>query len=65
MNAIRFDGTKLDLLTDYPKPKSGESVVKVKLAGICGTDLEILHGYMSYKGIPGHEFVGAEGIGRI
>ena len=58
MNAIRFDGTKLDLLTDYPKPKSGESLVKVKLAGICGTDLEILHGYMSYKGIPGHEFVG-------
>ncbi len=58
MNAIRFDGTKLDLLTDYPKPKSGESVVKVKLAGICGTDLEILQGYMSYKGIPGHEFVG-------
>lgn len=58
MNAIRFDGTKLDLLTDYPKPKSGESLVKVKLAGICGTDLEILQGYMSYKGIPGHEFVG-------
>jgi len=58
MNAIRFDGTKLDLLTDYPKPKSEESLVKVKLAGICGTDLEILHGYMSYKGIPGHEFVG-------
>ncbi len=58
MNAIRFDGTKLDLLTDYPKPKSGESVVKVKLAGICGTDLEILQGYMSYKGILGHEFVG-------
>ena len=58
MKAIRFDGTKLNLLIDYPKPKSGESLVKVKLAGICGTDLEILHGYMSYSGIPGHEFVG-------
>jgi len=58
MKAIRFDGTKLNLLIDYPKPKSGESLVKVKLAGICGTDLEILHGYMSYSGILGHEFVG-------
>lgn len=58
MKAIRFDGTKLNLLIDYPKPKSGESLVKVKLAGICGTDLEILHGYMAYSGIPGHEFVG-------
>ena len=58
MKAIRFDGTKLNLLFDYPKPKSGESLVKVKLAGICGTDLEILQGYMSYSGILGHEFVG-------
>jgi threonine dehydrogenase-like Zn-dependent dehydrogenase len=28
------------------------------LAGICGTDLEILNGYMKYSGILGHEFVG-------
>lgn len=58
MKAIRFDGEKLNLLTDYPRPKSGESLVKVRLAGICGTDLEILQGYMSYNGVPGHEFVG-------
>lgn len=57
MKALYFDGTKLDLV-DYPEPASGESLVRVKLAGICGTDLEILNGYMSYKGVPGHEFVG-------
>ena len=28
------------------------------MAGICGTDLEILQGYMKYHGILGHEFVG-------
>lgn len=41
-----------------PAPTAGESVVRVSLAGICGTDLELMRGYMDYRGIPGHEFVG-------
>src|SRR5579863_4575148 len=59
MRALVFDG-KLHLRTDYPDPMpvAGESIVKVGLAGICGTDLEITHGYMDYRGVPGHEFVG-------
>jgi len=28
------------------------------MAGICGTDLELARGYMGYRGVPGHEFVG-------
>lgn len=32
--------------------------VKVRLAGICGTDLELLRGYYGFAGVPGHEFVG-------
>jgi len=28
------------------------------MAGICGTDLQILEGYAGFAGIPGHEFVG-------
>ena len=58
MKAIVFDGKELVFHADYQKPRSGESLVRVTLAGICGTDLEILHGYMKYEGIPGHEFVG-------
>ena len=58
MKATIFDGKNLTYSTDYPKPNSGESLVKVSLAGICGTDLEILQGYMDYNGILGHEFVG-------
>lgn len=58
MKALYFDGTKIALRDDYPEPKSGEALVKVKLAGICGTDLEMIHGYMSYDGVLGHEFVG-------
>jgi threonine dehydrogenase-like Zn-dependent dehydrogenase len=59
MRALVFDG-KLHLRTDYPDPMAapGESIVKVSLAGICGTDLEITSGYMEYRGVPGHEFVG-------
>jgi threonine dehydrogenase-like Zn-dependent dehydrogenase len=58
MKALYFDGKNLTLHTGYPKPKSGEAIIKVTMAGICGTDLEILKGYMSYSGVLGHEFVG-------
>ncbi len=45
---------------DYPTPSPcpGESLVRVRMAGICGTDLEMLRGYMGFSGVPGHEFVG-------
>jgi len=32
--------------------------IRVRLAGICNTDVEILRGYHGFRGIPGHEFVG-------
>jgi threonine dehydrogenase-like Zn-dependent dehydrogenase len=41
-----------------PVPEKGEVLVKVRLAGVCGTDLEILRGYGGFEGIGGHEFVG-------
>src|SRR5215475_10775182 len=48
-----------------PKLRNGWALVKVRLAGICNTDLEILRGYHGFRGTPGHEFVGevAEAIG--
>lgn len=58
VKATYFDGKNLNYDDDYPAPKSGETLVRVHLAGICGTDLEILDGYMKYHGILGHEFVG-------
>jgi threonine dehydrogenase-like Zn-dependent dehydrogenase len=57
MNGLYLDGTKLVLRNNLPIAKS-DTLVRVKLAGICGTDLEMLRGYMSYKGVLGHEFVG-------
>ena len=58
MLAIYFD-KKLEL-KDLPKPKikKGESLIKIHIAGICNTDIEITKGYMNFRGIVGHEFTG-------
>ncbi|MFB5598180.1 MAG: alcohol dehydrogenase catalytic domain-containing protein [Nitrosopumilaceae archaeon] len=58
MKATCFDGKNMRYEENYPEPNTGEVLVRVNLAGICGTDLEILDGYMAYDGILGHEFVG-------
>ena len=58
MKATYFDGKKIIFENSFPTPNSDEVLVRVNLAGICGTDLEILDGYMKYCGILGHEFVG-------
>jgi threonine dehydrogenase-like Zn-dependent dehydrogenase len=51
---------RIALRDDYPIPVAapGESLVRVRMAGICGTDLEMIRGYMGFNGVPGHEFVG-------
>jgi threonine dehydrogenase-like Zn-dependent dehydrogenase len=41
-----------------PEPGPGEALIRVGLAGICDTDLEMTRGYAPFTGIPGHEFVG-------
>jgi len=59
MRALYFDGNlHYQADTRTPQPPSGEALIRTKLAGICNTDLEIMRGYMGFKGILGHEFVG-------
>ena len=41
-----------------PRLRAGWALVRVRLAGICNTDIEILRGYHDFRGTPGHEFVG-------
>ena len=43
---------------DRPAPTAAQALVKVSMAGICNTDLEIVKGYMGFQGVLGHEFVG-------
>ncbi len=58
MRCLYFDGELALRDVDRPRPARGEALVQVALAGICGTDREILKGYSQFRGIPGHEFVG-------
>ena len=60
MLALHWDGQRLRLKRSYPTPQATEStaLVRVRLAGICATDLQIFKGYMGFTGVPGHEFVG-------
>ncbi|OGI05051.1 MAG: alcohol dehydrogenase [Candidatus Melainabacteria bacterium GWF2_32_7] len=59
MRAIEFNG-EINIHNDFPKPEPdvNEALIKVNLAGICNTDLEIMKGYMDFTGVLGHEFVG-------
>ncbi len=41
-----------------PRLRPEWALVRVRLAGICNTDIEILRGYHNFRGTPGHEFVG-------
>lgn len=58
MKALRFENSRLSV-ADVPAPsREGEALVRVSLAGVCNTDLEIVRGYAGFEGTPGHEFVG-------
>ena len=60
MQALYWNGRDLTLDLSYRAPRADEltAVVRVRLAGLCSTDLQIFKGYMGFHGIPGHEFVG-------
>ena len=58
MRALWLENNKIDL-REVPQPqKPNEALVKIRKAGICSTDLELVKGYYPYTGVIGHEFVG-------
>ncbi|MFH1295675.1 MAG: alcohol dehydrogenase catalytic domain-containing protein [Bacteroidota bacterium] len=58
MKALVYDGKMSIQEVPDPTPKKGEALIRIRYSSICNTDLEILQGYMGFKGILGHEFVG-------
>ncbi|MBI4704873.1 MAG: alcohol dehydrogenase catalytic domain-containing protein [Deltaproteobacteria bacterium] len=59
MRALRWDGKAVRLVERAPpEPAAGEVLLRLRLAGICRTDLEIARGYLDHRGTLGHELVG-------
>ena len=59
MLAFTIHRQKLIAITKpLPKLRAKWALIRVRLAGICNTDVEILRGYHAFRGTPGHEFVG-------
>ena len=60
MLGVFCDGSSARLRRGLPDPvpAPGEVVLRVRRAGICDTDLQLARGYMGFRGILGHEFLG-------
>lgn len=59
MKSLWLENETLTYKNNIPKPaKADEALIRVRLAGICSTDLEMVRGYYPFTGVPGHEFVG-------
>jgi len=52
------DGVRLETDRPAPTPRGDEVLVRILVAGICETDLQLVGGYMGFSGVLGHEFVG-------
>ncbi|MEW6084772.1 MAG: alcohol dehydrogenase catalytic domain-containing protein [Chloroflexota bacterium] len=58
MKALWLENNRIEL-RGIPQPhEPNEALVKIRKAGICSTDLELVKGYYPYTGVLGHEFVG-------
>lgn len=61
MHAAVVSDRGLAVRSDYPRPQAhgNEALLRVRLAGVCATDIELLRGYKGgFRGVLGHEFVG-------
>jgi threonine dehydrogenase-like Zn-dependent dehydrogenase len=66
MRAIVLDDrVTLQETRPSPNPAPGEVLVRVTCAGICETDLQLIKGYMGFRGVLGHEFVGVAESGPL
>ena len=66
MRAVVLEnGVQLQTTRREPVCAEGEVLVRVSLAGVCETDLQLMKGYMGFTGVLGHEFVGVAHTGAF
>lgn len=60
MRALAYRSEQLQFVKNEPIPelRPGQALLKIRQAGLCNTDMELVRGYMGFNGILGHEFVG-------
>lgn len=56
--AVVYEGGLRVVERPAPQAGQGEALIRLRLAGICNTDLELMRGYKDFAGTLGHEFVG-------
>ena len=62
---VLADGVRFEADRPAPECRQTEVLVKVSVAGICETDLQLMKGYMGFHGVLGHEFVGVAQSGPL
>lgn len=66
MRAVVLNPSGLQVVNrPIPEPAPREVLVRVLLAGLCETDLQLVKGYMGFEGILGHEFIGVPETGTL
>lgn len=58
MKALWLENNEISLRDVSTPRRPNEALIKIRKAGICSTDLELVKGYYPYTGVIGHEFVG-------
>jgi threonine dehydrogenase-like Zn-dependent dehydrogenase len=58
VRSVWFDDSLRILEGPRPVPAQDEVVIRLRVGGICNTDLELMRGYKDFAGPLGHEFVG-------
>jgi threonine dehydrogenase-like Zn-dependent dehydrogenase len=62
---LETDDVQVDMVRPAPAPAADEVLVRVTRAGVCETDLQLIKGYMGFRGVLGHEFVGVAESGPL
>ena len=52
------NGALLERRRERPRRLPGQALIRLRTAGVCSTDLELIKGYYGFRGVLGHEFVG-------
>ena len=63
ITAVEFDDALRVISRPAATPEPGEVLIRLRVGGICNTDLELMRGYRDFRGTLGHEFVGDVVVG--